>query len=170
MEQAVEPGAANWPAAQVPVTAVSPVVAQYDPEVQSGQLPAPEPALAAKVPAAQNEQDAASAAPWSENFPATQSVQADAPAAENLPAAHGSVTAERPVVPQNEPASQVVQPSAAPDEGAYEPVGHEVQAAAVEAEKDPEAHKEQAVAPEAAYSPAEQPWPRRVARPVVPQA
>ena len=54
-EQAVEEEAEYLPAAQAPVTAVKPVVAQYDPAGQLVQETRPE--VEANVPVAQLEQD-----------------------------------------------------------------------------------------------------------------
>ena len=74
-EQPVANTAEYFPAAQLPVTADSPVVAQYEPAVQA--LHALSPADEAKVPSRQEVQTDADAA---EYFPATQlPLTADSP-------------------------------------------------------------------------------------------
>lgn len=97
--QAEAPAAcANLPAAQA-VGAVSPVVPQYEPRVQVVHTSAATGTLSALPEVA-----------W--NWPVGQFVQAVAPADDDFPAAHGLVTVSSPVVPQNEPAVQVVQVTA----------------------------------------------------------
>ena len=75
------------PAAQVPVVAVKPAMAQYDPAVHDEQLE--EPAVAWKCPARQLEHTVADAV-------------------EYLPATQAPVTAVSPVVAQYDPPGQVV--------------------------------------------------------------
>jgi hypothetical protein len=87
------------PAAQAPVTAVRPVVAQYDPALHSEQAVASGSAM--KVPVRQLE-------------------HAVAATAEYDPVEHTAVTAVRPVVAQYDPAGQLEQLFEA-DDGAYDP-------------------------------------------------
>jgi hypothetical protein len=87
-EHADEDDAEYVPAAQTPVTAERPVVAQYDPPGHA--VHALEPVLA-------------------KNVPVEQLVQTVAEAIEYLPTAQASVTAERPVVAQYDPPGHAVQ-------------------------------------------------------------
>ena len=96
VEQTVAEAAEYVPAAQAPVTAVSPVVAQYEPAVHAEQ--AVDPVVDINVPARQFEQLVEEAD--DEYVPDKQLEHIEEEATEYEPAAQAPVTAVRPVVAQ----------------------------------------------------------------------
>ncbi len=134
-EQTVADAAEYLPAAQFPVTNVSPVVAQYDPAKQA--VHALDPVDATYVPVRQDEHTVADAA---EYFPVAQRpVTAVSPVVEQYEPALQSLHADKPEVAANEPVEQLEQ---VVDE--------------LEAEYFPTRHDEQTVADAAEYFPAAQ--------------